>query len=127
MTSMIDVVFLLLIFFIVSASFVKTEREQSTTTKVDKKAAAAKSDLEIIVVDIVKAGNDYVYQVNKEEVRSDDELRSRLSSLVQVMESTTDVFVRAADDAPFDMAAQAIGACKIAGFLRVTYVPSSGK
>ncbi len=53
MTSMIDVVFLLLIFFMVTASFVTTERNLDSAIKVNKQSAAANTFLEPAIVEIV--------------------------------------------------------------------------
>ena len=57
MTSMIDVVFLLLIFFMTTASFVKTERELDSGIKVERQSAGQQqSDFEPAIIDVVKVG-----------------------------------------------------------------------
>lgn len=121
MTSMIDVVFLLLIFFVLTASFVKTEREIATSTKVDRKSAArAAQDLEIAIVDIVPRGDNFVWRIGTREIETVDEL---LTVLKGIENKSDGAFVRVPDECPFDMAAQAIQACKQAEFLGVSYVP----
>ena len=121
MTSMIDVVFLLLIFFIMTASFVKTERETSTATRVERKAASqSASDLEIAIIDIVADGDDHVYEISGRKVDSDEEL----IVILRAFENKADgAYVRATNDDPYNMAAKAIRGAKAAGFLKVWYVP----
>ena len=55
MTSMIDVVFLLLIFFMVTSSFSLAERELDSAIKVRKAAISAASDLQPAIVEVVAA------------------------------------------------------------------------
>jgi hypothetical protein len=54
MTSMIDVVFLLLIFFMVTSSFQKTERELDPAVKVERKAGSQAQDLAPAIVEVVR-------------------------------------------------------------------------
>lgn len=122
MTSMIDVVFLLLIFFMVTTSFVKTERELDSAIKVKKKSAAAPSDLEPAIVEIVRGDSGWVYRIGSRDMTSSDELTGVLRQFDNKLDGA---FVRVSDDAPFAMAAAAIQACKSANFLAVSYVPLS--
>ncbi len=62
MTSMIDVVFLLLIFFMTTAAFVKTERHLDSNIKSRDASSAAASDMEPAIVDIVRSGDRFVYR-----------------------------------------------------------------
>ena len=119
MTSMIDVVFLLLIFFMTTASFVKTERDLDSAIKVNEKSAAA-SDLEPAIVEIVPGGSGYVFRVGSNELRSADELTNILKRFTNKLDGA---FVQVSDGAPFRMAAAAIQACKDADFVTVSYVP----
>jgi biopolymer transport protein ExbD len=121
MTSMIDVVFLLLIFFMVSSGFVKTERQLEPAIKVKKKSVAqAVSDLEPAIVDLVRSGNRFVYKVGSREIPSEEELTRVLARFPNKGDGA---FVRVSDGAPFRMAAGAIQSCKSAGYLAVSYVP----
>lgn len=121
MTSMIDMVFLLLIFFMTTSSFVKTERELDAGIKVKSKSKAAKSNLEPAIVEIVRGeGGEYVYKMGAREMTSAEELAG---VLIQFPSKVDGAFVRVEDEAPFDMAATAIQACKDAKFLGVSYVP----
>ncbi len=120
MTSMIDVVFLLLIFFMTTAAFVKTERDIDSTIKVNEKSAAQASDLEPAIVEIVPRGSGFVYRVGSRELKSEVELTNVLRAFPNKLDGA---FVRVSDGAPFRMAAAAIQACKDADFTAVSYVP----
>jgi biopolymer transport protein ExbD len=119
MTSMIDVVFLLLIFFMVTSSFQKTERELDPAIKVERRAAAqAAQDLAPTIVEIKRGtGGGFVYQLGGREITSPAELTQ---VLVQ-FENKEQASVRAHDEAPFQMAADAIQACKEARFSVAAY------
>jgi biopolymer transport protein ExbD len=120
MTSMIDVVFLLLIFFMTTASFVKTERDLDSTIKVDEKSAAEASDLEPAIVEIVPGGSGFIFRVGSRELTSREELTDVLRAFPNKLDGA---FVRVSGGAPFRMAAAAIQACKDADFVAVSYVP----
>ena len=123
MTSMIDVVFLLLIFFMTTASFVKTERQLDSAIRVKNKTAEqALSDLEPAIVEVVPSGDRFLYKLGTREITSDEELTRVLKSFPNKEDGA---FVRVSDGAPFRMAAAAIQACKTAGFETVSYVPLS--
>ncbi len=122
MTSMIDVTFLLLIFFMATSGFQQTERELNPAIKVNKPASTkATSRVEPAIIDVGKAtGGAYVYKLGGREFSDPAELETVLRKL----ESKGDgAFVRAEDDAPFNMAAAAIQAAKQAGYVGVSYVP----
>ena len=120
MTSMIDVVFLLLIFFMTTASFVKTERDLDSAIKVNEKSAAEASDLEPAIVEIVPGGSGFVFRVGARELMSGDDLTDVLRAFPNKLDGA---FVRVSNGAPFRMAAAAIQACKDADFVAVSYVP----
>ena len=121
MTSMIDVVFLLLIFFMTTASFVKTERNLDSTIKVKQSAGRQSArDLEPTIVEVMRGSAGFVYKLGGREIESGEELTGLLRQLDNKIEGA---FVRVSDEAPFRMAACALQACKSAGFASVTYVP----
>jgi biopolymer transport protein ExbD len=122
MTSMIDVVFLLLIFFMVTSSWQKTERELDPAIKVQRTGAGQqRGELEPAIVDVVRGGSgEFVYRLGGRELASAEELTDVLSRFDNKLDGA---FVRAVDDAPFEMAASAIQACKSARFTAVSYVP----
>jgi biopolymer transport protein ExbD len=120
MTSMIDCVFLLLIFFMVTSSFHRTERELDPAIKVQRSSARSASDLAPAMVDVVRSGGNFVYKLGGRELRSAAELTDVLRQLDNKLDGAV---VRVENEAPFDMAAGAIQACKSAGFALVSYVP----
>ncbi len=121
MTSMIDVVFLLLIFFMTTASFVATERNLDSAIQARQRSAQqAQSNLEPAIVEIVESGGRYVYKLGARETVSDQELQNLLQQFPNKFDGA---FVRVRDGAPFRMAAGAIQSAKSAGFSVVTYVP----
>lgn len=124
MTSMIDCVFLLLIFFMVTSSFNKAERELDPAIKVQRAAGAAASDLAPAMVDVVRGERGFVYKLGGREMTSASELTRVLR---QLNNKADGAIVRVEDEAPFEMAASAIQSCKSAGFALVSYVPLAAK
>ena len=120
MTSMIDVVFLLLIFFMTTSSFVRTERNLDSGIELERKSASAASDLEPAIVDVTRSGDRFVYRVGGLDLQTQEEL---LNVLRQFPDKLDGAFVRVSRDAPFRMAATAVQACKSAQFTIVSYVP----
>ncbi len=120
MTSMIDVVFLLLIFFMTTSSFVKTERQLDSNIKNQDSASSSASDMEPAIVEIVNSGGQFVYRIGAREVLAARELTNILRQFPSKLDGA---YVKVSDDAPFSMAAAAIQSCKDADFTIVTYVP----
>jgi biopolymer transport protein ExbD len=125
MTSMIDCVFLLLIFFMVTSSFNKPERKLDPAIKLQRAAGPAASDLAPAIVDVIRGTRGFVFKLGSRELTTPAELTDVLRQLDNKLDGA---IVRVQDEAPFDMAASAIQACKSAGFALVSYVPlPSGK
>lgn len=121
MASMIDVVFLLLIFFMTTARFVKTERDLDSGIKVERQSASQQqSDFEPAIVDVVQSEGRFVFRLGGREFGTQQEL---VRVLRQFENKANGAFVRVSDEAPFDRAAAAIQACKTAEFVTVSYVP----
>lgn len=119
-TGMIDIVFLLLVFFLVTSSFIPPEKEIRPAIATEKKnSAAASSDFEKAVVEIVAEGTTFFYKLGGTKTTDKTEL---LKSLNAFPNKNDGAFVKSDDDAPFDMSAHAISACKEAGFVVVTFV-----
>lgn len=121
MTSMIDVVFLLLIFFLVTTTFVRPEKRLlSAIQDREQSARETNSELEPAVVDVVRIEGRVVFRIGA--VTTTD-----LSKIQPVLESFDNkdegAYVRVADNVPFDFAARAIGCCKSSGFVNVSYIP----
>ncbi|MEL7497936.1 MAG: biopolymer transporter ExbD [Planctomycetota bacterium] len=121
MTSMIDVVFLLLIFFIVSTTFVRPEREVAAAVKVEEQDAdESTSVLEPAVVDVIWVDGQSLFRLGAVTTNDIDEIENMLNGFNGKSEGA---FVRVSDDVPFEAAAKAIGACRGAGFPSVSYLP----
>lgn len=121
MTSMIDVVFLLLIFFLVTTTFIRPEKRLlSAIEDREQQAVESDSELEPAIVDVMRVDGRVVFRIGA--VTSTD-----LGKIKPVLESFGNkdegAFVRVADDVPFDFAARAIGCCKSSGFVNVSYIP----
>ena len=122
MVSMIDVVFLLLIFFLVTTSLVRPELRLPSSIRARQLAqgSAAHSDLEPATVDVIHVGDRILFRIG--QLESD-----QLGAIEQVLRTFRNkddgAFVRAVNDAPFDMPARAIELCRQLGFRPVTYVP----
>lgn len=121
MTSMIDVVFLLLIFFIVTSSFVKTERQLKPAIKVKEKSANSSSGaLEPAIVEVMRVGEEAVFKIGGRQLTD----AGQLEEVLKAFDNKSDgAFVIVHDDVPFGKAAAAVNACKAAGFLGVSYTP----
>lgn len=121
MTSMIDVVFLLLVFFLVTTTFVPPEKHLRPAIKVNRESnSSAKVDLEPAIVDIVREGDSFVYRLGAITSTDIEEIRKVLDSFENKGDGA---FVRTSGEAPFEMAAFAINACKNTGFFVVSYIP----
>ena len=69
MTSMIDVVFLLLIFFITTAAFVKTERNLDSAIDVERKSpSTTRREFEPTIIHVVRSGETFVYKIGSREM-----------------------------------------------------------
>src|SRR3954469_14941511 len=64
LTSMIDVIFLLLIFFIVSAGFSRNERDLESNLQIQTRGS--RSNLIPVVIEIVPVGESYQYKVGSQ-------------------------------------------------------------
>lgn len=122
-TGMIDIVFLLLVFFLVTSSFIPPEKEIRPAIRTEKKTdARASSDLERAIIEIVPEGSLFLYKLGSLRTRDREELIEGLQAFPNKLDGA---FVRADDDAPFDMTAQAISAAKKSGFIVVTLITES--
>ncbi len=120
LTSLIDVVFLLLIYFIVTADF--TGRESDLSSALGRKSAegGAAADLLPQVLRVEIRGNGTVgFKLGGREFTD----RGKLTEVLRKLPKEAGVFVRVSDGVRVEDAAAAIQACKDAGFTRVSYVP----
>lgn len=123
MTSMIDVVFLLLIFFLVTTTFVRPERQLLSAIQSNEREAVKKqSVLEPAMVDVQKLGGDVIFKIGAITTNDIEEIKRVLQGFENKSEGA---FVRVADNVPFEFAAIAIGACRTSGFAAVAYLPAN--
>ncbi|MGE3107380.1 MAG: ExbD/TolR family protein [Phycisphaerales bacterium] len=122
LTSLIDVVFLLLIYFLVASSMTVGESKLTAALQVEKRAAGKAADLQpqIVIVDAAPDGS-ALYKLGERLMRDQDALATILRSLPK----ESGVFVKVRNGARVEAAAAALQACKDAGFSRITYVPAS--
>ncbi|MBM4005849.1 MAG: biopolymer transporter ExbD [Planctomycetes bacterium] len=122
MTSMIDVVFLLLIFFMVTTSWHQAERELDPGIQVRESAGdAAARDLEPALVEVRRAPSGPVFRLAG---RDFEDAQALTDVLRQFPNKTEGAVVLVSDAVEFDAAATAIQACKSADFRAVTYMPA---
>lgn len=121
MTSMIDVVFLLLIFFLVTTTFVRPERQISSAIQSnERKSAKKETHLEPAVVDVQRLSGDVVFKIGAITTNDLAEIKRVLLGFENKSEGA---FVCVSGDVPFESAAQAIAACRASGFTAVAYLP----
>ncbi|MBO6513347.1 MAG: biopolymer transporter ExbD [Phycisphaerales bacterium] len=119
LTSMIDVVFLLLVYFLVTSNFAQPERDISSAVQTEGGGVQV-SELQPQVIDIRKgSGGGVVFVIGSHSVGSKEALASVLSSLPK----EPGVAIRAARDVPISAVAAAMQASQDAGFVRRSYVP----
>lgn len=120
LTSLIDVIFLLLIFFMVTSSMSVPEAQLASALQVDRTAAGRASDLQPQIVHVEMRDGRAAFRLG-ERVFFD---KRELTSLLSALPKEGGVFVRVSDAVPVEAAAAALQASKDAGFSRVSYVPA---
>lgn len=121
-TSMIDVVFLLLIFFLVTTTFIKPERQLASNILVEESDAGLQSsDFDSATVEIFSLGEQVMYKLGA--TQSND--LAKISKILNGLNNkSAGGFVRVNAGVPFDHAAKVIGAFKANGFENVSYLPA---
>ncbi len=120
LTSMIDVVFLLLVYFLVTSNFAQPEKELSSSVQTEG-GGVRTSELQPQVVEISRGnGGSVVFQIGAHRVGTKEALVEVLSSLPK----DPGVAIRANRDVPISAVAEAMQASQDAGFVRRSYVPS---
>ena len=118
MTSMIDVVFLLLIFFMVTANFSDREKELRSTLATEGPGAETVLEPQIVDVSADGAGG-AVFRIGGNAVST----RGELVAVLELLPKAPGVIVRVESGAPVWAAAAALQAADRAGFEKRTYVP----
>ncbi|KAA0216916.1 MAG: biopolymer transporter ExbD [Leptolyngbya sp. PLA3] len=122
MTSMIDVVFLLLIFFLVTANFSEREDRLEATIQ-SERSGSGPSDLQPQIVSVQMSGGHVVFRVGERAVQTGAALRVLLEQLPK----EAGVAIKVDDRVPIQAAATALQAAHDAGFIKRTYVPATGE
>lgn len=120
-TSMIDVVFLLLIFFLVTTSTVPQERMVDPSLKIRNPASTAPiTRLDPLSIDVIIVDGRGRYRAGATVSPDLDGIRPLID---EYPDKSSGALIRLADDAPFGMAAVAVNACREAGFVSISLVP----
>ncbi|MBM4107692.1 MAG: biopolymer transporter ExbD [Phycisphaerae bacterium] len=120
LTSMIDVVFLLLIYFIITNTFTAPESRLSSALQAERQGPGQQADFSPQVVHVEMIEGEPGFRVGERVVRRQADLRDVVSRL----RKESGVFVRVRSDVPVSAVAAALQACKDSGFAKVSYVPA---
>jgi len=120
LASMIDVVFLLLIYFMVTITVWTPEDRLQSALHVDREAAAGSAtDFQPQIVDVLLLEGQPAFQVGTRVFRDQPSLTAALGSL----NLSAGLFVRVRDEPPVEAVMAAFQAGHDAGFTKLTYVP----
>jgi len=120
LTSMIDVVFLLLVYFLVTANFAQQERDLSSAVQAEGGGVRV-SELQPQVVEISQRDGVVEFRIASRSVGTKEALTELLISLPK----EPGVAIRARRDVPISAVAAAMQASQDAGFIRRSYVPAN--
>lgn len=121
LTSLIDVVFLLLIFFLVTASSTPRESDLASTLQSEQAGGGRAADLQPQIISVVMLDGSPTYTLGQRRITTQRELTTVLAQLPK----EGGVFLKVAPEPPIWFTTAGIQACKDAGFTKVTYVPTS--
>jgi biopolymer transport protein ExbD len=121
LTSMIDVVFLLLIFFLVTANFAQEEHKLPATLQTEG-GGVRSSDLQPQILQIRMQGGEPIFVMGEVAVRDGQSLEAVLGNLPK----EPGVAIKSEPDVPISAIAAALQAARNAGFTKRSYVPSDG-
>ena len=131
MTSMIDVVFLLLIFFICTASFAIPEQLLPSSVKMEEGAGAEPvevpeelKDLQEVVVTVGWTGQSPIWTVNEQAVTSFKRLRGLLQDVAAV-DIEVPVILDVADPVPLGHVLDVYDAARLAGFEKIQFATTA--
>ena len=118
LTSMIDVVFLLLIFFLVTADFAQEEHKLPSALQ-SEGGGVRSSDLQPQIIQISLLDGQVSYTIG--QVRCSD--RASLELVLKQLPRDAGVAIKAEPYVPIQSVATALQAARNAGFTRRSYVP----
>ena len=123
LTSLIDVIFLLLIYFFLSTTYAAPESALEPALLAQKEAPGRAADLQPQIIDAQIVDGAPAFTISGQVFRDRDSLAEMLRTLPKEM----GVFVRSAGDVPVGWTVAAVQAATDAGFTRITYVPVRGR
>lgn len=120
LTSMIDVIFLLLVYFILSTTYQRPESQLAPALRTQTDASGRSSELtpQIVAVGIIDGAPGF--QIGSHVVRD----KASLTAVLKGLSRDGGVVVQGASDINVSMVAAALQSCRDAGFAKVTYVPA---
>lgn len=120
LASMIDVVFLLLIFFLFSSVITPSESQLTPNIQTQSANSASRStDFAPQVVSVDVVDGQPAYLIGSRIIKD----RGELLTLLRDLPHELGVFVKVDDTVPIGFAVGALQCCRDAGFDKVTYVP----
>lgn len=117
LSSLIDVVFLLLAYFVLTASFALPERSLTPAISVDGQGADDSAEVEPQIVQVRTQRGQLVYQLGAQTHSTLESLRSALRQLPQ----DPGLVIKAEAGTPFGAGAAAIQAGRDVGFQDITW------
>ncbi|MGD9789528.1 MAG: ExbD/TolR family protein [Phycisphaerales bacterium] len=120
LVSLIDVVFLLLIYFLVTAQITPPESQLASGLRAERQGAGAGRDLQPQIVSVERQGDAEVFRVGGQIVTDG----ATLTRVLKPLPKEVGVFVRGSSSVRVDSIATALQSCKDAGFIKVSYVPA---
>ncbi|HLO39809.1 MAG TPA: biopolymer transporter ExbD [Phycisphaerales bacterium] len=120
LVAFIDVVLFLLLYFVMASEIASAgEGQLSSTLSTDKKAASTNLQAQILRVEPAPEGVAFI--IGQRRATSADDLLG----ILKILPKDAGVLVRVKGDVPIEHAAAAVQACRDAGFVKVSYVPST--
>ncbi len=119
LTSMIDVIFLLLVYFILSTTYQAPESQLTPALRTQSDASGRSADTTPQIVDVGIIAGSPGFSIGSRLARTKDELRAILRGLSR----EEGVIIRGSPAADVGLVAAALQACRDENFAKVTYVP----
>lgn len=120
LTSMIDVVFLLLFFFMATTTLSSPESRLSTGLQTERDESAKAADFQPQIIEARLVDGAPAFVLGQRVFRD----KASLTTTLRELPKEAGIFVRVFGDVRVDWVAAALQACEDAGFARVNYVPA---
>lgn len=121
LTSMIDVIFLLLVYFILSTTYQAPESQLTPALRTRSDATGRSAELTPQILDVGIIAGSPGFSIGSRLARTREELRAILRGLSH----EEGIIVRGSPAASVGLVAAAIQACRDENFAKVTYVPGA--